>query len=170
MVDSTLGETNFRRFMDVVLSNLVDSNVFLRSLYLSIDVYSPTEPKEWKDEIKSPSSDDGYLSHSWIQFSPEPVSKNAIELLKKTQRRNDPADERKKALKKSKIEGFRGNGGKGVSLPYTAPSSSQSLRVKNEISTPPLSSSSRISHGVRGVIQNIRYIRIYIYIYIYICM
>jgi len=40
MVDAALGDhSSFRRFMDIALSNLVDSNVFLRSLFLSVDIF-----------------------------------------------------------------------------------------------------------------------------------
>ena len=40
MIEASLGDRQFRQFMDVVMSNLVDSNVFLRSLFLSMETIS----------------------------------------------------------------------------------------------------------------------------------
>lgn len=57
-------ESTWKKFCSIVLRNLVDSNVFVRSLYLSIGLFEMTElhgfnkPKE------------GYLSTSWVQAVP----------------------------------------------------------------------------------------------------
>lgn len=51
-----------RRFTDAVLRNLVDSNVFLRSLYLTMSL---------SDAAQQPTASmAGYCLHSWRQFTP----------------------------------------------------------------------------------------------------
>ena len=43
MLNDILGGTTYSRFLTVVVSNLVDSNVFIRSLVLSIEFFSPRQ-------------------------------------------------------------------------------------------------------------------------------
>jgi len=83
----------FGQFMDIVMSNLIDSNVLLRSLYISAEYISDCEERasgrpadadcgtiahlEWS----APGGDGfgpnaAYLTHTWIQFAPEPLLAN----------------------------------------------------------------------------------------------
>lgn len=163
MVDSALGETNFVRFMDAVMSNLVDSNVFVRSLYLSIDAFSDSQTEEYEQpptqsERDSPSAVGGpgsgsgcggYLSHSWVQYAPQPISQRAIDMVK--------------AINNTEVRSSSGTRPQVHGLPPSAVSSSRRrdrspvLRGSSTtLSAPSSSSSSRISHSVRGALQNIR--------------
>jgi hypothetical protein len=95
------------------MSNLVDSNVFLRSLYLSMEVFADrfahrqrrltnrrsidamemtaeslqTYEKTNGGGHKAAEDSDyvSYLTHTWIQFSPKPRSEKAIELVRQHQ-------------------------------------------------------------------------------------
>jgi Protein of unknown function (DUF3689) len=163
MVDSALGETNFVRFMDAVMSNLVDSNVFVRSLYLSIDAFSDSETEEYqqpptRSERDSPSAvggsasgagSGGYLSHSWVQYAPQPLCQRAIDMVK--------------AINNTELRGSSGTRPQPHGLPLSAVSSSRrrdrspvQRGTSAPLSAPSSSSSSRISHSVRGALQNIR--------------
>ena len=165
MVDSALGETNFVRFMDAVMSNLVDSNVFVRSLYLSIDAFSDSETEQYQQpstrrERDSPSAvggsgsgvgTGGYLSHSWVQYAPQPLCQRAIDMVK--------------AINNTEARSSSGTKPQPHGLPLPAVSSSRRRdRSRGNVeergsatqSAPSSSSSSRISHSVRGALQNIR--------------
>lgn len=164
MVDSALGDTNFERFMDAVMSNLVDSNVFVRSLYLSIDAFSDSDigyAERSTIQESSPCPSPGYLSHSWVQFCPSPLSKQAIDILKS----------RGSCGSNSKSKN-QSSSGKAQSRRSPSPSSSSSSRVEiprtgcigsrntSNSETASTSSSiptrSRVTYGVRGALQNIR--------------
>ena len=130
LLEQSLVGNQFQVFMDVVLSNLVDSNVFLRSLYLTMEKISTeriirnrTSNNNTKvdldkhydnndylsvqtdeNKISSTSASHGnqhrpmkvegtqkmfknshviigYLTHSWIQFTPILLSKRAIDCI-----------------------------------------------------------------------------------------
>lgn len=86
---STLDEVNFRKLMSAAAANLVDSNVFLRSLLLTVErisaarMYKPADkPKHanpWKEHEYGPwtghSGDTTryYLTHSWWDASIIPL-------------------------------------------------------------------------------------------------
>lgn len=149
MVDLALGDVNFDRFMDAVMSNLVDSNVFVRSLYLSIDAFSDYHIGVAERPVKQeciPRSNPGYLSHSWVQFAPTPVSKYAIDILRNRDSNTNLSQSR--------------TGKPHIKRRPTSPASlsSMSEEVRNVSSSHPRSraASSSISYGVRGALQNIR--------------
>jgi hypothetical protein len=95
---SSLDEDDFRKFMSAAASNLVDSNVFLRSLLLTVeriasarlfesDISHPSNP--WKDHEFAPwtgkSGPDSryYLTHSWwdapVKVLPDNANKQTQE-------------------------------------------------------------------------------------------
>lgn len=78
ILESCFDEQMFSDFMEIVMSNLVDSNVFLRSLYLSFEYIS-----NYPDEVEALASDEAseasYLTHSWVQFVPDIVSQRAVD-------------------------------------------------------------------------------------------
>lgn len=115
-LEENLSDAQFRTLMDAIMSNLVDSNVFLRSLYLSLEMltfngdrpsssppdsqsksrpmlraqgleglrvfgfYDNSIGRDQKLHLNTLSGRLGYLTDSWVQFPPEPVSRRAIEL------------------------------------------------------------------------------------------
>ena len=75
----TASDGTFSAFMDVVMANLVDSNVFLRSLYLSLETVSDQHSRleaatagavgaSLQETSTAALRSPGYLTHSWIQF------------------------------------------------------------------------------------------------------
>lgn len=159
MVDSALGDTNFTRFMDAVMSNLVDSNVFVRSLYLSIDAFSDSDPHEQhqqpattRERDSSRSGAGGYLSHSWVQYAPQPVSQYAIELVRNRGSSSNTCTERKSKAPSSSSSCVCTAGKSG----RTTQQSSSFDGDASSSSSPTPSSSSRLTHSVRGALQNIR--------------
>ena len=80
MVDAALGEEEFRRFLDSVMHNLVESNVFIRSLYMSVETFQGEEheKKDRRQDIWGSRAAPAYLTHSWLHFAPEPFSCTAI--------------------------------------------------------------------------------------------
>ncbi len=113
-MESVLSNDEFREFMVVVMDNLVESNVFLRSLFLTLEVISASNatasdrtnvsadsfgfvhnaiiPEEdlylgihvpnenHKTTICRREKRFHYLSDSWIQFCPQPLHEDAIDL------------------------------------------------------------------------------------------
>lgn len=167
MVDSALGETNFSRFMDAVMSNLVDSNVFVRSLYLSIDAFNDSEflvdseqSSTQVDQDISGTDSGGYLSHSWIQYAPQPICQDAIRMVRDNynngrakrpvSNRQRSATEPAQPVSTSPSLGLRSSQRRGNGSPANSAeaAASQALFVS--------SSGSRITHSVRGALQNIR--------------
>ena len=68
--------------MDVVVANLIDSNVFLRSLYLTMEFISDTAAQyEGPDESDAAEASTCYLTHSWIQCHPAVASQRAVDKL-----------------------------------------------------------------------------------------
>ena len=63
--------------------NLVESNVFIRSLYISVETYhsSGGQGQQGKEErrqsVWGSKATPAYLTHSWLHF-PEPLSRDAI--------------------------------------------------------------------------------------------
>ena len=91
MVEASLGDHQFRQFVDVVMNNLVDSNVFVRSLYLSMEIISEQYSKElmmhdsrqrlYRNKLIVENTDNpSYLTHTWVQFAPTIRSREAINL------------------------------------------------------------------------------------------
>ena len=166
MVDSALGETNFSRFMDAVMSNLVDSNVFVRSLYLSIDAFNDSDfsvdtqqPSTKADRDSTVTGEGGYLSHSWIQYAPQPLCEDAIRMVRdncsngnvkrSAGNKQQKASESAHAVSTSPTLGLRSSARGTGSLTNSAEATStQALSAS--------SSGSRITHSVRGALQNIR--------------
>ena len=159
MVDSALGDTNFERFMDAVMSNLVDSNVFVRSLYLSIDAFSDSDIGLDERSARQDSSQcltPGYLSHSWVQFSPSPLSKQAIDVLKS---RGSCENKNLKQSSSSKAQSRRSpsTANRREEIPRTGCMGSRSASNSESGSTSSsIPASSRVTSGVRGALQNIR--------------
>ena len=166
MVDSALGETNFSRFMDAVMSNLVDSNVFVRSLYLSIDAFNDSDfsvdtqqPSTKADRDIAVTGEGGYLSHSWIQYAPQPLCEDAIRMVRENcsngnvkrsaNSKQQKATESAHVVSTSPTLGLRSSARGTGSLTNSAEATgTQALSAS--------SSGSRITHSVRGALQNIR--------------
>ena len=109
-LEGTLSNEDFPRFISVIMNNLVDSNVFLRSLYVSVEMLSynaylaganpalfAIDPDyaltrqgflpnaiAQSDSIFEATLADGstmtYLTDTWVQFDPAPVSNRAIDI------------------------------------------------------------------------------------------
>ena len=83
MLEYYLGQNydQFNSFMKIIMKNLVDSNVFIRSLYLtiySLSIPSSTNQHESSTNqhpINRPNQapNPAYLTHSWVQFNPNPL-------------------------------------------------------------------------------------------------
>ena len=160
MVDSALGDTNFDRFIDAAMSNLVDSNVFVRSLYLSIDAFSDSDIREYDRSARhdrNATKGSGYLSHSWIQYAPPPLSVMAINMAKNKNSIVPSTTQDSSSSNKSK---FRRNGtssSSSVRSDRRAEMQQSGHAVVANTNTPtPVLTSSRITYGVRGALQNIR--------------
>ncbi len=113
----------FRKFVTVVLDNIVDSNVFLRSLYLSLELifdeavrsqndmqqtiestsdseimdtettsYRPAEIASKPASVFNPVLETGYLTHSWLQFSPKIRVKSELLGANRFYEKLDPAN------------------------------------------------------------------------------
>ena len=91
MVEASLGDHQFRQFVDVVMNNLIDSNVFVRSLYLSMEIISEQYSKElmthdaaqrlYRNNLVIENIDNAaYLTHTWVQFAPSILSRDAVAL------------------------------------------------------------------------------------------
>ena len=101
--DKSLNDAEFEELLDIIMTNLIDSNVFLRSLFLSFDPFlipglskeeeegggggeeeeaNTKVPEANKDKDKNHSSSISYLTDSWIQFNPRVSSQRAIDLFK----------------------------------------------------------------------------------------
>jgi hypothetical protein len=107
-LESDLSTDDFRELMIVIMDNLVESNVFLRSLFLTLEIISCTDQSEQKSSNSSPAftSDSfgfvrnsiveqenvflnltgesqsrrfGYLYDSWVQFSPLPLVDSVVQ-------------------------------------------------------------------------------------------
>ena len=96
LLESSFDDEQFRDFMACAMSNLIDSNVFLRSLFLSMESISiqhsaaQTEAgTEMEIETKTETETEtenvvashvtSYLTHSWISANPVVVSTRAID-------------------------------------------------------------------------------------------
>lgn len=89
-VTKTLNAVTFSKFMSRMLLNIVDSNVFLRSIYLTFytlnmkylagsgetNLQDPVDALLDSTEncVNSKTHTNGYLTHTWIQFKPLPLS------------------------------------------------------------------------------------------------
>jgi hypothetical protein len=166
MVDSALGETNFSRFMDAVMSNLVDSNVFVRSLYLSIDAFNDsdfsvdTQQSSTKaDRDTAVTGEGGYLSHSWIQYAPQPLCEDAIRMVKENcsngNEKRSANNEQQKATESAHVVSTSHTLGLRSSARGTG-SLTNSAETTGTQALSASSSGSRITHSVRGALQNIR--------------
>ena len=90
--DKSLNDAEFEELLDIIMTNLIDSNVFLRSLFLSFDPFLipglSKEDEEANTKVPEPNKDKNhsssisYLTDSWIQFNPRISSQRAIDLFK----------------------------------------------------------------------------------------
>jgi len=112
MLDASLSNEEFNRLLHVIMNNLVDSNVFVRSLLLSLEIIgcssssdgtSDTPPLTefgyYLNSLSDPSTqpadrtqqqrqsthppNTGYLTSTWIQFEPVVLSQGAIDVFKR---------------------------------------------------------------------------------------
>jgi hypothetical protein len=81
LLNSTLTDKEFKEFMETVMNNLTESNVFLSTLYMTLEeddilqvVAARNDDMNRKKEMEIPA----YLTHSWYQFSPKTLSKRGI--------------------------------------------------------------------------------------------
>ena len=95
-LEKSFEDQEFRDFVDTILANLIDSNVFLRSLYLSMEFFSCSGKNdidhnnnyldasimEGLDDFTYSSDSEtkniSYLTHTWIQCHPKIISSKAI--------------------------------------------------------------------------------------------
>eukprot|EP00597_Dinobryon_sp_UTEXLB2267_P010646 CAMPEP_0170102268 /NCGR_PEP_ID=MMETSP0020_2-20130122/2779_1 /TAXON_ID=98059 /ORGANISM="Dinobryon sp., Strain UTEXLB2267" /LENGTH=1097 /DNA_ID=CAMNT_0010325575 /DNA_START=613 /DNA_END=3904 /DNA_ORIENTATION=- len=110
MLEESLNDNEFRHFVRIIMDNLVDSNVFIRSLYFSLEMISFAENIEgdfvhgmstfgfFANSMHFPESlrlesvrasdskpsvvNVGFLTDSWIQFTPAVQSTRALDLYK----------------------------------------------------------------------------------------
>lgn len=122
--DALMSDDDFRDFRKVVLTNLIDSNVLLRSLYLTVDMVSFSYAAFEHNAIAYPSPTSGlahfgffinciganmeavaeaaaermgYLRETWVEFQPTVLSKRALQL----------------QTSSSQLESAKGKGGSG---------------------------------------------------------
>ena len=79
MLEASLSDADFKAFADVVMSNLIDSNVFVRSLFMSAETVRESARR---GTARRPSPErPGYLTHTWVHFTPRsllpPASANS---------------------------------------------------------------------------------------------
>ena len=100
VLEGSFEDQGFRDFIDIIIANLVDSNVFLRSLYLSLEFFNSTSgegdfrnsnhpsknfsPNKFDDftyATESEAKSISYLTHSWVQCHPRVISSRALEAI-----------------------------------------------------------------------------------------
>jgi hypothetical protein len=65
MMMSVLDESRFRKLFSVATSNLVDSNVFIRSLILTVERLASEQNEAWTCRTDN----SAYLTHSWMEIA-----------------------------------------------------------------------------------------------------
>jgi hypothetical protein len=111
LVEESLNDFQFRQFINILMDNITESNLFIRSLFLSMESISKankdkteynTDKPQCNLNISKPNSNDNchYLSHSWIQLIPPPISQKAVELFNTT----TPINIKKKKMFKFKFD------------------------------------------------------------------
>jgi hypothetical protein len=171
-LDAMLSEEDFEMFRSVVLKNLIDSNVFLRSMYLSIDMitfsYAVSEQDSLTyahptaglsqfgfhpNSLNAAASNDGasgqasYLRDTWVQFEPTVLSARALQSLHSGA----------KASSMQKDKPTRGSS-RGATAKSPGRDGSQPSRSadRNEEHSSPGSTLSAIGSGVLGALKDIR--------------
>lgn len=74
MIEELLSNAQFTEFTRIIMDNLVDSNVFLRSMYLT---YYRVE-YERRGQLLPANENPSYLAESWVQFAPSMISTTAL--------------------------------------------------------------------------------------------
>ncbi len=82
LLNSALDDKQFSKFMDMALANLVESNVFLKCCYLTLEaahIHKVDKEQRQRQGVRPRRPlQPGYLTTSWLQFAPKPLSKRAI--------------------------------------------------------------------------------------------
>jgi hypothetical protein len=168
-LDAMLSEEDFEKFRSVVLKNLIDSNVFLRSMYLSVDMITFSYGVSEQDSLTYPhptaglsqfgfclnslngaASGEGtsgrasYLRDTWVQFEPTVLSTRAVQ----TPQSGTKAPAQKgKSTRSSRASSTKSPGRDG----------SQPSRSADHSEEPsPGSTLSAIGSGVLGALKDIR--------------
>jgi hypothetical protein len=83
ILEVALGDdSSFRFVMDILMNNLIDSNVFVRSLFLTMEFLS--DLNDYREQrfvdFSCRLDNGGFLFDSWIPFAPRPLSKQGIQI------------------------------------------------------------------------------------------
>jgi hypothetical protein len=170
-MDAMMSEEDFEKFRSVVLKNLIDSNVFLRSMYLSMDMITFSYAVSEQDSLTYPHPTAGlnqfgfclnslnavacnegtsgrasYLRDTWVQFEPTVLSARALQ---------SPHSGAKAATQKGKSPRGSSRGALAKSPGRDGSQPSRSADHSEEQSSPG-STLSAISSGVLGALKDIR--------------
>lgn len=92
--EACFDDDQFRDFMNIVMENLIDSNVFIRSLFLSMESISSCSIVKGKRDSASCvdveplfNSKPTYLTHSWVQTLPTIASTRALDRISSNKQR-----------------------------------------------------------------------------------